>query len=283
MRSTPTQERWRITGAVGRNARHVVLLSAVSHVHRRAGTGRMRSSRPKGTGATISALRSRDAFRREWLEIWSPAPVRFFGAHQVKMGTSLTVSTDHGQFRLPARRRSLNSAGQLLERIDFANQGPYKRTDLEFTGYAQDHWSLSSRAFHRHGDPGRTSKAGVESADRSPRRDLLDAVREAEHGFSHRLRAVLRPHPARRLRIQPLSRAEQLPCMRRTAASSDSPTPFSNVIGSVIGPEIFSGTWPARCRSFFAARRDMERAGGARGFRSCCTCALSIPITGPLG
>jgi hypothetical protein len=30
-------------------------------------------------------------------------------------------------------------------RIDFANRPAYKRTDLEFTAYAQDHWSLTPR------------------------------------------------------------------------------------------------------------------------------------------
>ncbi len=99
---------------------------------------------PEGNRGNYFGTQSRNAFRREWLEIWSPAPVRFYGTHQIKLGTSLTIATDHGVFSYqPVEVR--NSAGRLLERIDFANHGPYKRNDLEFTGYVQDHWMLNSR------------------------------------------------------------------------------------------------------------------------------------------
>src|SRR6202007_220248 len=63
--------------------------------------------------------------------------------HQIKVGTSLTVSSDHGEFDYRPLRVE-NALGGLLETIDFQNQAPYKRTDLEFTGYAQDHWTLNS-------------------------------------------------------------------------------------------------------------------------------------------
>ncbi len=99
---------------------------------------------PTGARGNYFGTQSRDAFRREWLEIWSPAPVAFFGPHQLKVGTSLTVSTDHGEFRYRPVD-VLDTYGALLERIEFDNLGPYKRTDLEFTGYAQDHWTLTPR------------------------------------------------------------------------------------------------------------------------------------------
>ena len=99
---------------------------------------------PEGNSGNYFGTQTRDAFRREWLEIWSPAPVRFFGAHQIKTGTSLTVSNDRGQFTY-APVDIVNTAGLLLESIDFTNQAAYKRTDLEFTGYAQDHWTLGQR------------------------------------------------------------------------------------------------------------------------------------------
>ena len=98
---------------------------------------------PGGNSGNYFGTQSRDAFRREWLEIWSPAPVRFFGAHQIKLGTSLTVSSDHGEFTYKPVQ-IVDASGRLLERIDFTNPGPYKRTDLEFTGYVQDHWTLGS-------------------------------------------------------------------------------------------------------------------------------------------
>jgi len=99
---------------------------------------------PEGNSGNYFGTQTRDAFRREWLEIWSPAPVRFYGSHQLKVGTSLTVSSDRGAF-VYTPVDVLNSFGQLLESIDFSNQAPYKRTDLEFTGYAQDHWTPSAK------------------------------------------------------------------------------------------------------------------------------------------
>ncbi len=99
---------------------------------------------PEGNSGNYFGTQSRDAFRREWLEIWSPAPLKLLGTHQIKVGSSLTVSSDHGQFTY--RPVDLeNATGLLLETIDFQNQAPYKRTDLEFTGYGQDHWQPNSR------------------------------------------------------------------------------------------------------------------------------------------
>ncbi len=99
---------------------------------------------PQGNLGNYFGVQSRDAWRREWLEIWSPAPWRLVGTHQWKIGTSLTVSNDRGSFTFRPID-ILGAQGQLIESIDFANQAPYKRTDLEFTTYVQDHWSLSPR------------------------------------------------------------------------------------------------------------------------------------------
>ncbi|MGI8743130.1 MAG: hypothetical protein ACR2NN_11285 [Bryobacteraceae bacterium] len=99
---------------------------------------------PEGNRGSYFGTQSRDAWRREWLEIWSPAPWRLWGTHQLKIGTSLTVVNDRGIFAFRPVD-ILNSTGERLERIDFTNQGAYKRTDLEFTTYAQDHWSLTPK------------------------------------------------------------------------------------------------------------------------------------------
>jgi len=99
---------------------------------------------PAGNRGNYFGTQSRDAWRREWLEIWAPAPLRLAGTHQAKVGTSLTVSNDRGEFTYRPVN-ILDVQGQLLQRLDFRSQGPYKRTDLEFTAYAQDHWSLNSR------------------------------------------------------------------------------------------------------------------------------------------
>jgi hypothetical protein len=99
---------------------------------------------PEGNRGNYFGVQSRDAWRREWLEIWSPAPWRLLGTHQWKIGTSLTVANDRGSFTFRPVN-ILDAQGQPLQRIDFSNQVPYKRTDLEFTTYVQDHWSPSPR------------------------------------------------------------------------------------------------------------------------------------------
>jgi hypothetical protein len=99
---------------------------------------------PQGNRGNYFGVQSRDAWRREWLEIWSPAPWRLLGTHQWKIGTSLTVSNNRGSFTFHPID-IVGAQDQLFQRIDFANQVPYKRTDLEFTTYAQDHWSPSPR------------------------------------------------------------------------------------------------------------------------------------------
>ena len=99
---------------------------------------------PEGNRGNYFGTSTRDAWRREWLEIWSPAPFRVLGVHQLKVGTSLTVSSNRGRYTYrPVQIQ--DSMGHLLERIDFSTPLPFARTDLEFTGYAQDHWTLNSR------------------------------------------------------------------------------------------------------------------------------------------
>jgi len=104
------------------------------------GPGEMQLS-PQGSTGNYFGTQSRDAWRREWLEGWSPAPMRFIGTHQFKVGTSLTVVNNRGFFAFRPVD-ILNAAAQRIQRIEFQNQGQYKRTDLEFTTYLQDHWSL---------------------------------------------------------------------------------------------------------------------------------------------
>ncbi|MES1257838.1 MAG: carboxypeptidase regulatory-like domain-containing protein, partial [Acidobacteriota bacterium] len=99
---------------------------------------------PEGNRGNFFGTSTRDAWRREWLEIWSPAPLHAFGVHQLKVGTSLTVSSDRGRYTYRPVRIE-DAAGRLLQSIDFTAPAPFGRTDLEFTGYAQDHWTLSSK------------------------------------------------------------------------------------------------------------------------------------------
>lgn len=97
---------------------------------------------PEGNEGNYFSTQQRDARRTEWLETWSPTPLTFFGAHQIKVGSSWTWSGDEGQY---ADRPIdiLDTAGALLERIDFSNGASFNRTDTEISAFVQDHWTVS--------------------------------------------------------------------------------------------------------------------------------------------
>jgi len=97
---------------------------------------------PLGNAGNFFGLQNRSAARTEWLETYSLKPLRLGGTHQIKFGNSLTGSGDSGSFNYRSVDL-LNAIGQLLESIDFTNQGNYTRADLEVTAFAQDHWALT--------------------------------------------------------------------------------------------------------------------------------------------
>ena len=99
---------------------------------------------PLGNRGNYFGAQGRAARRTEWLETWAPPPLRYFGNHLVKIGSSLTASGDDGQFTYRPVDIT-NGAGLLLERIDFTNRNPFSRTDTEVTAFGQDHWVLSSK------------------------------------------------------------------------------------------------------------------------------------------
>jgi hypothetical protein len=99
---------------------------------------------PEGNTGNYFGQQTRDAERREWLEIWSPAPIPLYGTHLLKIGTSLTWSSNQGQFTYQPVEIH-DTAGLLLQRVDFVNGLSYNRHDLEFTAYGQDHWALNSK------------------------------------------------------------------------------------------------------------------------------------------
>lgn len=99
---------------------------------------------PEGNLGNYFATQDRDARRTEWLEIWSPAPLTVAGVHQFKVGSSLTFSSDQGQYLFRPVNID-NSAGQLLENISFSSPGGFNRDDDEETAYAQDHWSVTPK------------------------------------------------------------------------------------------------------------------------------------------
>ncbi|HXJ44035.1 MAG TPA: hypothetical protein VNH18_32410, partial [Bryobacteraceae bacterium] len=99
---------------------------------------------PTGNRGNFFGTQNRDAGRNEWLELWSPAPLGMAGTHLPKVGSSLTTATDEGQFNYRPID-ILDAAGRRTQRIEFTNPLPYNRQDLEYTAYAQDHWSPHPR------------------------------------------------------------------------------------------------------------------------------------------
>jgi len=97
---------------------------------------------PGGNLGNYFSTQQRNAGRTEWLENWSPVPVNFFGVHQFKVGSSLTYSTDHGQYtNRPID--ILGASGAFIRSIVFANPPPFSRTDTEISAFVQDHWTIA--------------------------------------------------------------------------------------------------------------------------------------------
>jgi len=96
---------------------------------------------PTGNRGNYFGMQDRDAGRVEWLEIYSPGHFTGFGAHDPKLGLTVARTSNRGQFS--ARPVNIqDTAGRLLERIQFAGGRPFDRTDLETAFFSQDHWAV---------------------------------------------------------------------------------------------------------------------------------------------
>ena len=86
----------------------------------------------------------RRASRFEWIETYSLSPISFFGAHNLKFGTTLAHTGNRGDFA--ARPVQIQDAqGRLVKRIDWVGGSAFDRTDIETAFFAQDHWVISPR------------------------------------------------------------------------------------------------------------------------------------------
>ncbi len=99
---------------------------------------------PQGNRGSYFAQQDRQATRVGWAPTFSSATVRWHGTHHFKSGTYLARSNDEGQVTEHAINL-VDSAGQLLERIDFAGGGPFRMHDVEAAVFGQDHWLVSPR------------------------------------------------------------------------------------------------------------------------------------------
>ena len=207
---------------------------------------------PTGNHGNFFGVQNRDARRQEWLETWSLAPINFLGTHLFKLGSSLTGSSNQGRFEYHPVD-VVNALGVRTQRIDFLNQLPYNRTDLEVTAYAQDHWSP-------------IKKVSFDYGARVEHQRLAASLRIAPRGgvawspFANQ-RTVLRAgyglfYDHLPLDIYTFSR---YPLRVITNYAPDgsligSPISFTNVIGGVTGP-----------RSFFINGQQVAGAFSPRG------------------
>jgi carboxypeptidase family protein/TonB-dependent receptor-like protein len=99
---------------------------------------------PTGNSGNYFSEQNRRASRAEWIEIFSLSPINLYGAHNLKFGSSVTRTTNRGDF--DARPIEIqNTAGQLVKRIDWIQGSPFDLKDLETGFFGQDHWVVNSR------------------------------------------------------------------------------------------------------------------------------------------
>jgi hypothetical protein len=207
---------------------------------------------PSGNHGNFFGEQVRSAQRLEWIETWSLSPLKFAGTHLFKLGVYLTRSSNSGRFTYHAVD-ILNAANQPEQRIDFTNQPPFSRRDLDITAYAQDHWSV-------------TKKVSVDYGTRLEHQRLAASVRVAPRAgigwspFANE-RTVLRAGYGLFYDHLPLDIYTFGRYPLRTITDYDPatgiagpPIEYSNVIGSVTGP-----------RSFFVHGKQVAGAFSPRG------------------
>jgi hypothetical protein len=192
---------------------------------------------PQGNGGNFFARQTRTAKRTEWLETWSPAPLRVFGSHLIKLGSSLTHPSDQGSFTFHPVD-IVDDVGALEQRINFSNQNTFNRTDLEVTAYAQDHWSPLARLSFDYGV--RVEHQRLASSLRIAPREGI-----AWSPFANQ-RTVFRIGYGQFYDHLPLDiyTFSRYPVRTITSYAADGsvtgdPVTYANVIGSVTGPRTF--------------------------------------------
>jgi hypothetical protein len=99
---------------------------------------------PTGNLGNYFSSQNRRASRAEWIETFSLPPLVGYGAHNLKFGTSVTRTSNRGEFEArPVLIKDFQ--GQLVKRIDWVGGQAFDRTDLETAFFAQDHWVIAPR------------------------------------------------------------------------------------------------------------------------------------------
>ncbi|HSB11953.1 MAG TPA: carboxypeptidase regulatory-like domain-containing protein [Blastocatellia bacterium] len=99
---------------------------------------------PVGNAGNYFSEQSREASRAEWIEMYSLSPISYYGAHNLKFGSTIARTGNRGDF--VARPVEIkDSTGQLLKRIDWVGGNQFNLFDLETAFFGQDHWVMTPR------------------------------------------------------------------------------------------------------------------------------------------
>ena len=98
---------------------------------------------PQGNGGNYFSRQTRTSSRVEWREAWSIVK-QFWGTHNIKIGSRVGETNEHAQVNANTVYIE-DTAGHLLENIDFIPGRPIARSDFESAFFAQDQWVMSSR------------------------------------------------------------------------------------------------------------------------------------------
>ena len=223
---------------------------------------------PEGNSGNYFGTQTRDAFRREWLEIWSPAPVRFYGCASDQDGHVADGIERPRRIQSTGRWTYSELVRAIAGEHRFRQPGAVQANGSGVYGIRAGSLDSQFEVFDRCRAARGASAAGVESADRAAGGYRLDSVLQTSEPFFARatgsfttiFRSMFTPSAA-------------IPNRTITMYAPD---------GSVIGaPEQYrqrdrkhhraqfvSGARAARRGSLFAARRDMEYPGGTQLFET---------------
>jgi len=99
---------------------------------------------PWGNTGNYFSQQDRYASRLSWSPVYSFGAVKWAGTHNFKLGSYMDESTDNGQVTNHPID-IFDAASQLMERITFAGGQPFRKWDVSYAFFGQDHWLVSPR------------------------------------------------------------------------------------------------------------------------------------------
>ncbi len=99
---------------------------------------------PSGNSGSYFGQQARNASRLSFAPVYTFGAVNWLGTHDFKAGSYMAESTDNGQVT-DHPIDLMNAANQLIENIAFTPGQPFRRWDVEYAFFGQDHWIVTPR------------------------------------------------------------------------------------------------------------------------------------------